>query len=336
MHGFDDILGQENIIKHFEDAISTGKISHAYILSGEEGSGKHLLASRAAAALLCTSEDDVRPCGSCASCFQAEAKTNPDIINVVHEKQLISVGDIRTQIVDDIQIKPDSGKYKIYIIDEAERMNEQAQNALLKTLEEPPSYVVIFLLATNTGSFLPTILSRCISLPLRPVKNETIAELLASRYNLPDYIARTCASFSGGSIGKAIRYATEKSFNDTRDAVIRLMSGIDSMNHAELMDSLSFFDSEKGARGSDSAKVDDFLDLLSLWMRDMLLFKATQDPNKLIYQDSVIEIKRQASLRSFENINEAIDAIEKARKRLKASVYFDIAMEMLLMALRAV
>ena len=336
MHGFDGIIGQEAIIRHFEDAIATGKVSHAYILSGEDGYGKHLLAHRAAAALLCTSEDDIRPCGVCPSCFQAEAGTNPDIINVIHEKQLISVGDIRTQIVDDIQMKPMSGKYKVYIIDEAERMNEQAQNALLKTLEEPPSYAVIFLLAANTGSFLPTILSRCISLPLRPVKTEAIAELLTSGYNLPDYMAKTCASFSGGSIGKAIRYATNADFNNTRDAVIRLMSGIDTMSHGELMDSLSFFDADKANRGSNTRQVDDFLDMLSLWMRDMLMFKATQDPNRLVFHDSVMEIKRQASLRSFENINDAIDAIEKARKRLRAFVYFDIAMEMLLMALRAV
>ena len=335
MHGFEDILGQETIIGHFRDAISTGKISHAYILSGEEGIGKHMLASRTAAALLCTSEDEERPCGMCASCIQAEAGTNPDIIYVTHEKQLISVGDIRSQVVDDIRIKPYAGKYKVYIIDEAERMNEQAQNALLKTLEEPPEYAVIFLLAANTGSFLPTILSRCITLPLKPVRTEAVADLLTTRYSLPDYMARTCASFSGGSIGKAIRYATDEEFVRTRDEVVRLMSGIDGMNHAELMESLSFFGDEK-SRGNDSHKVDDFLDMLSLWMRDMLMFKATQDPNRLVFHDSVIEIKRQAALRSFENINEAIDAIEKARMRLRAFVYFDIAMEMLFMALRAV
>jgi len=335
MHGFENILGQEAIIRHFEDAIVSGKLSHAYILAGEEGLGKHLLADRVAEALLCTGDDDVHPCGMCVSCIQAEAGTNPDIIYVTHEKQLISVGDIRSQVVEDIQVKPYAGKYKIYIIDEAERMNEQAQNALLKTLEEPPSYAVILLLAANTGSFLPTILSRCITLPLKPVRTEAIAELLTSRYNLPDYMARTCASFSGGSIGKAIRYATDPEFVSTRDEVIRLMSGIDHMSHAELMESLSFFGDEK-SRGNDSHKVDDFLDMLSLWMRDMLMFKATQDPNKLVFHDSIIDIKRQAALRSFENINDAIDAIEKARKRLRAFVYFDIAMEMLLMALRAV
>ena len=335
MHGFEDILGQEAIIRHFEEAVSSGKLSHAYILAGEEGFGKHLLAARAAAALLCTEEEGDRPCGTCASCIQAEAGTNPDIVYVTHEKQLITVGDIRSQVVEDIQVKPYAGKYKVYIIDEAERMNEQAQNALLKTLEEPPAYAVIFLLAANTGSFLPTILSRCITLPLKPVRTEDIADLLIKRYNLPDYMARTCASFSGGSIGKAIRYATDEEFVKTRDEVIRLMLGIDHMSHAQLMESLSFFGDEK-SRGNDSHKVDDFLDMLSLWMRDMLMFKATQDPNRLVFHDSIMEIKRQASLRSFENINEAVEAIEKARTRLRAFVYFDIAMEMLFMALRAV
>lgn len=335
MRGFEDILGQEAIIKHFNDAISTGKISHAYILAGEEGSGKHLLASRCAAALLCPDEGPCRPCGNCSSCVQAEAGTNPDIIYVTHEKQLISVGDIRSQVVEDIQLKPYVGKYKIYIIDEAERMNEQAQNALLKTLEEPPSYAVIFLLAANTGSFLPTILSRCITLPLKPVKTDAVAELLTSRYNLPDYMARTCASFSGGSIGKAIRYAGDEEFLKTRDEVVRIMSDIDRMTHAELMGSLSFFGDDK-SRGNDPHKVDDYLDLTSLWLRDLLMYKATQDKNRLIFHDSINEIKRHAALRSFENINKALEAVEETRARLRSFVYFDIAMEMLLTALRTV
>lgn len=111
----------------------------------------------------------------CHSCKQAAGKNQPDIIYVSHEKpNTISVDDIRTQLNNDIVIKPYSSKHKIYIVDEAEKMNQQAQNALLKTIEEPPAYAVILLLTTNAESFLPTILSRCVTLNLKAVPDEKI------------------------------------------------------------------------------------------------------------------------------------------------------------------
>jgi len=332
MQGFSDILGQEAIIRHFTGAMAGGNLSHAYIFSGDEGSGKHLVANRVASALLCTGENE-RPCGACPSCMQAMAGTNPDIIHVTHEKQNILVDDIREQINKDVAIKPYNGNYKIYIIDEAEKMNEQAQNALLKTLEEPPSYVIIMLLATTTGNFLPTIMSRCLELTLRPVHRDRIASLLIDNYAQPDYMARMCAAFSGGSVGRAVRYATDPDFNIIREEVRNLMSRIDTMNHRDIMEELSFFGEDK-QRGQDVRRIEDFFDMLAVWMRDLLMFKATQDPNKLVFQDALSEIRRQSSMRSFENINEVLEALTKARTRLHTGVYFDILMELLLMSLK--
>ena len=121
---------------------------------------------------------DVEPCMECHSCKQAMTKNQPDIIYVRHEKpNTISVDDIRTQVNNDIVIKPYSSRYKIYIIDEAEKMNEQAQNALLKTIEEPPAYAILILLTTNAAAFLPTILSRCVTLNIKAVPDEKIREL---------------------------------------------------------------------------------------------------------------------------------------------------------------
>ena len=115
----------------------------------------------------------------CHSCKQALSGNHPDLIYVTHEKPAsIGVDDIREQINDTIQIRPYSSYYKIYIVDEAEKMTVQAQNALLKTIEEPPSYAVIILITTNQEAFLPTILSRCVQLKLKPLKDFTVKSYL--------------------------------------------------------------------------------------------------------------------------------------------------------------
>lgn len=163
MKSFDAIIGHKKIISHFEEAIKTGKVSHAYLLSGEDGSGKMMIAKAVAKALLCEHKDG---CGECAACKQVDSLNHPDVIYITHEKYEIRVDDIRKGINETIDIKPYSGDYKIYIIDDADRMNAGAQNALLKTLEEPPAYAVILLLTNNKDRLLDTILSRCVSMTL--------------------------------------------------------------------------------------------------------------------------------------------------------------------------
>ena len=210
MAGFKDIIGHEQIIEHLKNAISMGKVSHAYILNGPDLSGKMMIAEAFAMALQCENMDtmiaggrDVDGCMECRSCRQAADHNQPDIIYVTHEKpNNISVDEIRAQLNNDIAIKPYSSKYKIYIIDEAEKMNQQAQNALLKTIEEPPAYGVILLLTTNADSFLPTIRSRCITLNLKAVKDELIHKYLMEKLHIPDYQADVY-SLCPGSSGKS-------------------------------------------------------------------------------------------------------------------------------------
>ncbi len=178
MAGFADVLGHEQTIAHMKKAIELGKVSHAYIINGEKGSGKKLLAGIFAQTLQCQ-EKGTEPCMHCQSCLQAQSMNQPDIIRVTHEKpNTISVEDIRGQLNGDIQIKPYSSPYKIYIVDEAEKLSPQAQNALLKTIEEPPAYAVILLLTANTGMLLPTILSRCVVLDFKPVPSDKIKKYL--------------------------------------------------------------------------------------------------------------------------------------------------------------
>ena len=156
------MVGQKQLTDNLRSALKYNKISHAYLIQGERLSGKMMIAEIFARALQCENAEGDKPCNQCRSCKQAMNRNHPDILYVQHEKpNVISVDNIRQQINGDIAIKPYSGAHKIYIVDEAEKMNVQAQNALLKTLEEPPEYAVILLLATRVEAMLQTILSRC-------------------------------------------------------------------------------------------------------------------------------------------------------------------------------
>jgi len=201
--GFHDIIGQQQIKEHLQNALSTGKVSHAYIINGEKSSGKEFIAKVFAMTLQCE-KGAAEPCQECHSCHQALSGNHPDIIFVTHEKpNSVSVDDIRTQINGDVSIKPYSRPYKVYIVNEAEKMTVQAQNAILKTLEEPPEYVVILLLTTNVNSMLPTILSRCVVLNMKPVADELVRGFLMRQMMVPDYKADICVAFARGNIGKS-------------------------------------------------------------------------------------------------------------------------------------
>ena len=219
MGSFKDVVGHRDIINYIKNAVKMDQVSHAYIMNGERGAGKKLLAYLFAMTLLCE-EGGEEPCNTCHSCRQAETGNHPDIIRVTHEKpNSISVDDIREQVNNTIMIKPYQGPYKVYIIDHADLMTPQAQNALLKTIEEPPQYAVIMLLTENAEALLPTINSRCVMLRLRYIKDKLIKKYLMESLKVPDYKADLCTAFAQGNMGHAIMLANSEHFNEIREAV---------------------------------------------------------------------------------------------------------------------
>ena len=327
MAGFHDILGHEQIIAHLQNAIEEDKVSHAYIFNGPEASGKMMLAEAFAMALQCEGEGK-RPCLECRSCRQAADHNQPDIIYVSHEKpNTIGVDDIRTQINNDIDIKPYSSRYKVYIVDEAQKMNQQAQNALLKTIEEPPAYAIILLLTTNADSFLQTILSRCITLNLKAVKEDKIKEYIMKHYQIPDYQADICAAFSQGNVGKAIQLASSEEFGELKASVLQLMKRLEDIDLYEMTGAVKQIAEYK-------LSVNDYFDLMMIWFRDVLYLKATNDVDGLIFKDEVYDIKKQAAKRSYQGIETILEALEKAKIRLNANVNFDLVIELLLLTIK--
>ncbi len=229
MAGFENIIGQEQIKAHLQGALESKKVSHAYIINGEKSSGKEFIARIFAMALQCE-QGGKEPCNECRSCKQALSKNQPDIIYVSHEKpNTISVDDIRAQVNNDVVIKPYSSRYKVYIINEAEKMKPQAQNAILKTLEEPPEYVVILLLVSNVNSLLPTILSRCVLLNMKPVRDSLVKKYLMEELRIPDYKADVCVAFARGNVGKAKALASSEEFENVKSEALGLLKYVQDM-----------------------------------------------------------------------------------------------------------
>ena len=327
MADFHDIIGQEQIKEHLQNALRMKKVSHAYIINGERFAGKEFIAKVFAMALQCEKGGD-NPCGECHACKQALSGNQPDIIHVTHEKpNAVGVDDVRTQINNDVAIKPYSSPYKIYIMNEAEKMTPQAQNALLKTLEEPPEYAVILLLTANVNSLLPTILSRCVVLNMKPVADDLVKKYLMEEIQVPDYKADICVAFARGNIGKAKSLATSEEFENVKSEALSLLKYIQDMELHEITAAIKRISEYK-------MDVKDYLDICAIWYRDALLFKATNDANHLIFREELPALRKTVQRSSYEGIEEILNALEKAKKRLDANVNFDLVMELLMMTIQ--
>lgn len=326
MLGLKDILGHEAIKQHFYNAVLTGNVSHAYILSGEKGMGKRTLADAFALSLLCE-KGQGNPCLQCHACRQVLSGNHPDLIYVTHEKAAIGVDDVRKQINDSIQIKPYSAKYKIYIVPEAEKMTVQAQNALLKTIEEPPAYGVILLLTENADVFLPTILSRCVKLKLRPLKDSQVCGYLKEKKGLDDSRAQMYTAFARGNLGRAIYMADSQEFQDMYHQILELLKSVKKTDISQLLDTIRRFKEE-------NLDLYQCLDFMQMWYRDVLMYKTTKDINLLIFKDEFSAINSISMTSGYEGLERILTAIDKARIRLDANVNTELVMELLLLTMK--
>ncbi len=329
MSGFKEIVGHKNIIQYIENVSASDQVSHAYILNGEKGSGKRLLADFFAMDLQYEDrEPDGEACGRCHSCRQAMSGNQPDIIFIRHEKpNTISVEEIRTQLNNDIVIRPYSSKYKIYIVPHADKMSVQAQNALLKTIEEPPEYAVIILLTENAEILLPTIRSRCVILKLRNIKDQLIKKYLMEQMEIPDYKADICAAFAQGNMGKAISLASSEHFNEIKEEIVHLLRDINEMETAELIEAVKKCSEYK-------LDINDYFDMIAIWYRDVLIYKATLSVDRVVFSDQLKYIKERAKKSSYEGIGIILNALETAKGRLKANVNFELTIELLLLTIK--
>ena len=291
MQEMEKVLGHEEVIKHLQNAAAMDKVQ-------------------------------------CSSCKKAMNRNHPDIIYVTHEKpNSIGIEDIREQLIGDVAIKPYIGPHKIYIVDEAEKMTVQAQNALLKTIEEPPAYAVILLLVNNGGSLLPTISSRCVTLNFKPVRDEVIRQYLMEDLHVPDYQAEISVAFAQGNVGKAKQIATAEDFSQMMESALRILKKSKDMEVYEMVDAIKTLSEEKHT-------IYEYLDLFLVWFRDVLMFKATHEIDGLVFRQEYKDIKSRADKSSYEGLENIIKAIENAKVRLQANVNFELTMELLFLTIR--
>lgn len=324
--GYASIIGREDVKKRLKVAAAKDRAAHSYIFSGEAGTGKKYIAKLFAMALQCESGSD-EPCMECRSCRMALAGNHPDILFVTHEKpSSIGVDEIREQVVEDAGIRPYCSKKKIYLIPDASKMTVQAQNALLKTLEEPPEYCHILLIADNTDVLLPTIRSRCVEIGIHPVTDEETKAYLIGEMLLPDHEARMIAVFAQGNLGKARKLANSGDFQE------KLHESIRFLKYSKDMDTISRLEFDKKI-AADKQGIYDYLELFSVWFRDVLYFKASNDPERIIFRDELKAIRERATVSSYEGLMAIIEAIETAKARLAANVNPELVLELLFLAI---
>lgn len=343
MAGFREMMGQEGAIAGLKTAIAAGRVSHAYLLIGDRGMGKRTLARAFAETLQCETlqqkleedesggeklhPEEIDACGRCKSCRQAETDNQPDIITWTYQKDTsISVDDIRS-LVGDVQIKPYASRYKIYILPDVQKMTREAQNALLKTLEEPPEYAVLLLLTTSREAMLETILSRCVSLPLRPVDPAKIQGYLEEKHGIEAYRAEICTAFAQGNLGRAVDLATSDEFSQVLEEAIRILTLIRGWDMAAITNTIQEMDRDKDRAG-------DLLSLFEMWYRDVLFFKATREADGILFKDQIVQIREAARKSAYDGVQKILEAIKTARIRLKANVNFDLVMELLLLTMK--
>lgn len=320
----DFILGNEKIRHHLRESIIKRSISHAYILAGDKGIGKSKIAREFAMELIC---DKNTGCGECPACRQFLAGAYPDFFYMDAEgKESIGIDRIRENIVNDVSIRPYHGKVKIYIIDEADKMTVGAQNALLKTIEEPPEYVVILLLVRNMSILLETIRSRCIKLLLSAVSNDRIKRWLVEKGTSED-LATVVASYSNGAPGIAKAMAESEDFAGMYNQNVEFLKKI---SEASINDILLFIEELKKRTGGFR----DFINFLRLWYRDICILKLTKKIDNLVFireESIILRLSREYTLKK---INSIIDLIDETETRLNSNVSGDTVMELLFIGLR--
>jgi len=321
---FEQIVGQSFLVENMKNSFQKGRIVHAYLLRGPKGSGKRTFAAEIARALNCKSTGD-KPCDACSSCLKTLSGNHPDIkrIGIRPDKTRIIIEQIR-ELQSDIQIKPYEGNYKVYIIENANEMTVDAQNCLLKTLEEPPPYGVIFLLADSAEGLLPTIESRCQIIRLKRVGVEDITRVLRKRCGLPEEKARLIASLSDGLVGRALELAEHKEFMEQRQQLFYEINEIIRTGTLGVFNHMDFFLNKK-------QELPDMLDLCELWFRDMLVWKETGNMELVVNRDFLELLECHTKLFTCSSIQDIIEMISLTKKRLRGYTNAQMSIENLLL-----
>ena len=301
-------IGHKNVIESFKKRADSGEISHAHIIVGEDGIGKSNLANKLSRIIL----------------GKFEERDYIDIINYRCKKASFGVDDVR-EIVDEINKKPFEGDKKVIIIYDGNKLTVQAQNALLKTIEEPPKGVYIILLCESLELILDTIKSRCQIYKLTPLTKEDV-KLYIDRINEDSFSQEeinAAIAYSEGMPGRAEAFLRDSSLKELRNTLVDLLFLITKSNPKELLDfeaKITVFKDKK----------EDILNILASFVRDIIIYKEIRDGNGIINGDKIESIKKIAMEMSYKKLNNIIDKIGEARRSLLSNSNFQLTIRVML------
>lgn len=322
------IIGHEWAVHLLRHALEEGELSHAYLFTGPPGIGKGTLARALAAALLCQEEN--RPCGSCRSCRLVASGNHPDLFWIQPESE---AGRLKVEQVRELQrhlaLTPNMASYRVAVLDRFEQATPSAANALLKTLEEPPEFVILILLAPDTDSLLPTIVSRCQIVPLRPIPMPQVAHALQTRWGVEPEKARLLAHLSGGRLGWAVQAVTEPELLQRR---LQWVEKMVAMLQAPLLE--RFLHAAELARDPEATQ--EALAIWLGWWRDVLLLAGGAEENRGREESLLTNLDQRARLEEIAQrftpaqIAARIRAIQAAMDRLRRNANVQLTLEALL------
>ena len=318
---FDHIRGHERVLLVIKRILASDRLSHAYLFTGPDGIGKRLVAGAFAKTLLCSS-GGTESCDRCASCTQADAGNHPDLHAVSPDKAAISIESIR-ELQQGLSRTSFAGRYKVCIVDDADTMTDAAQNAFLKTLEEPTPDTILFLITGKQYSLLPTIRSRCQQLAFQPLATEIAAALIIDKTGIDEQSAHLLASITAGSPGKALQVDIAE-IEEMRERLVQGMSenyGKDLFSFAE-------------AFSNDKELLDFRLNLARLWLRDLMYYKIYEKTDGVLNSDKTEDVVLQSRLWDLDKLVDALFRIEEHSLSLESNVNPRLVTEDLFLKLR--
>lgn len=262
-----DIHGQQRAIRFLRQLLKKEAVPHAFLFSGMAGVGKFAAARELAKALNCLNPQDYDSCGTCGSCHKLEEGLHPDVIHITNEGVFIKLEQIR-DLMKRFRFRPFEGKFRVVIIQDAQKLMELAANAMLKILEEPPKANIFILLATESQMLLPTIVSRCCQVRFQPLEDEIVAEWLAREGGLPPDHAYGIARLAAGSIEKA-RWFSEEDREAGWKKVVGKLENLDGLSILDFFPMVSDW-----AKNRETVEQD--LEFIRLWVRDLILFRVAE------------------------------------------------------------
>jgi DNA polymerase-3 subunit delta' len=323
--------GQDRIISFLTDSIERGSLAHAYLFVGPPHVGKMTLAIDLARALNCTV--DQPPCGICRTCQRIAQGKHPDVVMIDKnagrdpkdrkKASEISIDTIREHLQRGSNLPPYEGKYKVFIIEDADLMSVEAANCLLKTLEEPPHHVVIVLLTSEENVLLPTVISRCQRFELKPVSLPEIESRLSAGASIPEEKVKLLARLSGGCLGWALSAADDDSFLKSRE--MRLSEFVSLINRG-WDERLSYIQQLP----SDRKGITDILSLWISWCRDVMLMKYNCEA-AVTNLDRINDLKTWAGMMTVPEIKEFIDCLNFSVTNLSYNANLHLVMEVLIL-----